>query len=205
MDARRICAIAPVIPVLVVEDVSRAKPLAEALVSGGLSVLEVTLRSDAALDAIHEMSQVAGAVVGAGTLLDPEDVAPVIQAGAQFGVSPGSTDELLDACEGQSLPMLPGVSSVSEIMRLRSRGYNMLKFFPAEAAGGIPMLKSVAGPMPQISFCPTGGILAETAKNYLALPNVKCVGGSWITPTDLVQNGRWSEIQALAAAAASLA
>lgn len=203
-EARRICALAPVIPVLVVEDASKAKPLAEALVKGGLPVLEVTLRTDAALDVIHEMAQVPGAIVGAGTLLEPQDVTRAKDAGAQFGVSPGSTDALLDAAEAEDLPMLPGVSSLSEIMHLRSRGYNMLKFFPAEAAGGIPTLKSIAGPIPQVSFCPTGGISPQSAGSYLALPNVVCVGGSWITPAAMVADGAWPDIEALAREAASL-
>lgn len=203
-EARRICALAPVIPVLVVEDASKAKPLAEALVKGGLPVLEVTLRTDAALDVIHEMAQVPGAIVGAGTLLEPQDVTRAKDAGAQFGVSPGSTDALLDAAEAEDLPMLPGVSSLSEIMHLRSRGYNMLKFFPAEAAGGIPSLKSIAGPIPQVSFCPTGGISPQSAGSYLALPNVVCVGGSWITPAAMVADGAWPDIEALAREAASL-
>lgn len=203
-EARRICAIAPVIPVLVVEDASKAKPLAEALIRGGLSVLEVTLRTDAALDCIHEMSKVPGAVVGAGTLLDPQDAAAAKAAGAVFGVSPGSTDELLDTCEDLDLPMLPGASTLSEIMHLKSRGYNMLKFFPAEAAGGIPMLKSIAGPIPQVSFCPTGGITHQSASNYLALPNVVCVGGSWITGGSLIADRNWEEIERLAKSASQL-
>lgn len=204
VEARRICSIAPVIPVLVVEDINKAKPLAEALVKGGLSVLEVTLRTDAALDCIREMSKVPSAVVGAGTLLDPEDAVAVKAAGAQFGVSPGATDELLDACEDLELPMLPGASTLSEIMRLKSRGYNMLKFFPAEAAGGIPMLKSIGAPIPQVSFCPTGGISPQSAPNYLALNNVVCVGGSWVTPSDLVAAENWTEIEALASQASGL-
>ena len=152
--ATEICRVAPVIPVLVVDDATTARPLAEALVAGGLPALEVTLRTGAALEAIREMAAVPGGAVGAGTLLTPEDVKRAKDAGATFGVSPGATDRLLEACEAEDLPLLPGASSASEAMRLLERGYTTLKFFPAEAAGGAPALKGIGAPIPQISFCP---------------------------------------------------
>lgn len=200
-----ICQMAPIVPVLVVHDIAHARPLAEALVAGGLPALEVTLRTPAALDVIREMASVRGGVVGAGTLVTPEDVAAAVEAGAQFGVSPGATDRLLDACEAASLPMLPGAATASEAMRLLERGYDMLKFFPAEASGGAPALKAIGAPLPQISFCPTGGISPENAKTYLSLPNVVCAGGSWVAPADLVAAGDWDGITKLAKAARALA
>ncbi|SFC56744.1 bifunctional 4-hydroxy-2-oxoglutarate aldolase/2-dehydro-3-deoxy-phosphogluconate aldolase [Tropicimonas isoalkanivorans] len=199
-----ICRMAPVVPVLVIEDASTARPLAQALVAGGLPVLEVTLRTPAALDAIRAMAQVDGGVVGAGTLLTPEDVAAAKAAGARFGVSPGATDTLLQACEDADLPLLPGAATASEAMRLYERGYSMLKFFPAEAAGGAPALKGIGAPIPQISFCPTGGVSVQNAPSYLSLPNVVCVGGSWVAPKDRVAAGDWTAIEALAREAASL-
>jgi len=201
---RRLCALAPIIPVLVVRDVAHARPLAQALINGGLPVLEVTLRTDAALDVIAEMATVEGGHVGAGTLVTPEDVHAAKAAGATFGVSPGATDALLDAAEEAGLPMLPGAATASEAMRLLARGYDVLKFFPAEASGGVAALKGIGGPLPQITFCPTGGIKPENASSYLALPNVICAGGSWVAPDDLVADGKWDEIEALAAAAAQL-
>jgi 2-dehydro-3-deoxyphosphogluconate aldolase/(4S)-4-hydroxy-2-oxoglutarate aldolase len=201
---RRLCALAPIIPVLVVRDVAQARPLAQALINGGLPVLEVTLRTDAALDVIAEMATVEGGHVGAGTLVTPEDVHAAKAAGATFGVSPGATDALLDAAEEAGLPMLPGAATASEAMRLLARGYDVLKFFPAEASGGVAALKGIGGPLPQITFCPTGGIKPENASSYLALPNVICAGGSWVAPDDLVADGKWDEIEALAAAAAQL-
>lgn len=202
--ALEIARLAPVIPVLVIDDASKARPLAQALVKGGLPALEVTLRTPAALDAIREMSQVDGGVVGAGTLLTPEDVKAAKEAGATFGVSPGATDLLLDACEDMELPLLPGAATSSEAMKLLERGYTMLKFFPAEASGGAPALKSIAGPLPRISFCPTGGVSLKNAPDYLSLPNVVCVGGSWVAPADKVQSGDWAGIEALAREAAAL-
>ncbi len=199
------CRKAPVIPVLVIEDAARARPLAEALVAGGLPVLEVTLRTPAALDAIRAMAQVPGAIVGAGTLLGPDDVAAAQAAGAVFGVSPGATTRLLDAAESAGLPLLPGAATASEIMALYERGYSVQKFFPAEAAGGVPALRAIAGPIPQVRFCPTGGIGADTAARWLALGNVLCVGGSWVAPADLIASGDWAGITTLAAQAATLA
>lgn len=200
-----LCRLAPVIPVLVVDDVSKAIPLAQALVSGGLPVLEVTLRTPQALDVIAEMAKVKGGVVGAGTLLTPDDVAAAKAAGAQFGVSPGATDTLLDACEGADMPLLPGAATSSEAMRLLERGYTVQKFFPAEANGGVPALKSIGAPIPQVRFCPTGGVNLANAPSYLGLSNTLCVGGSWVAPKDLVAANDWAGIEALAREAASLA
>ena len=201
---RALCELAPIIPVLVVHDVAHAVPLAEALVRGGLPVLEVTLRTPAALDVIAAMATVKGGHVGAGTLITPADVAAAKAAGATFGVSPGATDTLLDACEAADLPILPGAASASEAMRLLERGYDMLKFFPAEASGGVDAIKGIGGPLPQISFCPTGGINPTNAPKYLALSNVVCAGGSWVAPNDLVNAGKWDEIEELARQASGL-
>ncbi|MBK1635613.1 bifunctional 4-hydroxy-2-oxoglutarate aldolase/2-dehydro-3-deoxy-phosphogluconate aldolase [Rhodovulum adriaticum] len=195
---------APVIPVLVVDDVAKARPLAEALVAGGLPVLEVTLRTPAALDAMAAMADVPGAVVGAGTLLGPDDVAAARNAGAQFGVSPGATPRLIQAAQEQGLPLLPGIATPSEAMTLREQGHRVLKFFPAAAAGGVDMLKSLSGPLPDLRFCPTGGIGHDTARDYLCLPNVLCVGGSWLAPRDRVAAGDWDGIRTLAEEAARL-
>ncbi|MCI5099018.1 bifunctional 4-hydroxy-2-oxoglutarate aldolase/2-dehydro-3-deoxy-phosphogluconate aldolase [Phaeobacter italicus] len=202
---REICNLAPIVPVLVVHDVAHARPLAEALVAGGLPALEVTLRTPASLEVIAEMAKVKGGVVGAGTLVTPDDVTRAIAAGAQFGVSPGATDSLLDACEAQGLPMLPGAATASEAMRLLARGYDMLKFFPAEASGGAPALKAIGAPLPQISFCPTGGVSPDNAHSYLSLSNVVCAGGSWVAPSKLVEAGDWDAIRDLARAASQLA
>ncbi|WP_299962488.1 bifunctional 4-hydroxy-2-oxoglutarate aldolase/2-dehydro-3-deoxy-phosphogluconate aldolase [uncultured Roseobacter sp.] len=202
--AREICMLAPIVPVLVVEDGATAQPLAEALVAGGLPALEVTLRTPAALDAIAAMAKVPGGVVGAGTLVTPEDVKNAKAAGATFGVSPGATDKLIAACEAEGLPLLAGAATASEAMRLLERGYDMLKFFPAEASGGAPALKAIGAPLPQISFCPTGGVSPQNAQSYLDLPNVLCAGGSWVAPAAMVNAGNWSGIEALARDAATL-
>ncbi|MEP3945577.1 bifunctional 4-hydroxy-2-oxoglutarate aldolase/2-dehydro-3-deoxy-phosphogluconate aldolase [Ascidiaceihabitans sp.] len=202
--ALKICRMAPIVPVLVVDNAKDAAPLAQALVAGGLPALEVTLRTPAALEVIREMASVAGGLVGAGTLLTPADVLAAKDAGATFGVSPGATDRLLDACEDADLPLLPGAATASEAMRLLERGYKMLKFFPAEASGGAPALKAIGAPIPQVSFCPTGGVSPSNAKEYLSLPNVVCAGGSWVAPKDLVKAGDWAGITALAKAAAAL-
>lgn len=199
-----LCRKAPVIPVLVIEDATHAAPLAEALIAGGLPVLEVTLRTPAALDAIAAMSAVPGGIVGAGTVLTPDDVRAAQDAGAQFAVSPGATDRLLDACEAAGLPILPGAATASEAMRLLERGYGVQKFFPASAIGGAPALKALGGPLPQVRFCPTGGIDTANAADYLALDNVLCVGGSWVAPRQLVQKGEWAAITGLARQAAAL-
>lgn len=202
--AKEICTLAPVVPVLVVHDVTIARPLAEALVAGGLPALEVTLRTPAALDVIREMSQVAGGVVGAGTLLTPDDVAAAVDAGAQFGVSPGATDILLTACEDQTLALLPGAATASEAMALLERGYTAQKFFPAEAAGGAKALKAIGAPIPQVSFCPTGGVSLANAPDYLSLTNTICVGGSWVAPQPLIDAKDWVGIETLAKEAAAL-
>lgn len=201
---REICELAPVMPVLVVRDVAHARPMAEALVKGGLPALEVTLRTPVALEVISAMSTVKGGVVGAGTLITPADVVAAKQAGAQFGVSPGATTALIAACEEHELPLLAGAATASEAMALLEKGYDLAKFFPAEAAGGARFLKSLGGPLPQIQFCPTGGLHKGNVGDYLRLPNVICAGGSWVAPEELVQAGRWDEIEALANAASEL-
>lgn len=199
-----LCRLAPVIPVLVVDDAAHAQPLAKALVAGGLPVLEVTLRTPAALEVIAEMAKVEGGRVGAGTLLTPQDVARAVDAGATFGVSPGATDRLMDAAEEAGLPMLPGVATSTEAMALLERGYTVQKFFPAEANGGAKALKAIGAPLPQIRFCPTGGVSLKNAPDYLGLSNTLCVGGSWVAPKDLVEAGDWDGIEALAREAAGL-
>jgi 2-dehydro-3-deoxyphosphogluconate aldolase/(4S)-4-hydroxy-2-oxoglutarate aldolase len=202
---RQIADLAPIIPVLVVEQADTAADLAGALVAGGLPALEVTLRTPAALDAIAAMAEVPGGVVGAGTLLSPADVRAAKAAGALFGVSPGATPALIEAAIVEELPLLPGAATASEVMALLDRGYDMLKFFPAEAIGGAAALKALSGPIPQVAFCPTGGITPANAAGYLALPNVLCAGGSWVAPREHVRTRAWDQITALAAAAADLA
>ena len=201
---REICALAPVIPVLVVEDAGSAADLARALVKGGLPALEVTLRTPAALDVIREMATVDGGVVGAGTLLTPEDVERAVEAGAKFGVSPGATDRIIDACRANSLPLLPGAATATEAMVLLEQGFTVQKFFPAEANGGVPALKAIGAPIPQVKFCPTGGVSLKNARDYLGLSNTLCVGGSWVAPADKVTARDWDAIEALAREAAAL-
>lgn len=205
LKAREICGLAPVIPVLVVDDASKAADLARALVAGGLPALEVTLRTPAALDAIKAMSEVPGGVVGAGTLITPDDVKAAKAAGATFGVSPGATDRLLQACEDEDLSLLPGGATATEAMALLERGYSVQKFFPAEASGGAPALKSIGAPLPQVSYCPTGGVSLKNAPDYLSLSNTLCVGGSWVAPKAMVDSGDWAGIEALAREASQLA
>ncbi len=202
--AAEICRLAPVVPVLVIEDLAQAALLAKALVAGGLPVLEVTLRTPVALDAIRAMTEVPGGRVGAGTLLTPADVKAAKAAGATFGVSPGATDRILDACAEYDLPLLPGAATASEIMVLLEKGYTVQKFFPAEQSGGAAFLKSIGSPIPQVQFCPTGGISLKNARDYLALPNILCVGGSWVAPKDAMARGDWAEVTRLAAEAAAL-
>lgn len=202
--AAEICRLAPVVPVLVIDDLSHARPLAEALVTGGLPALEVTLRTPCALDAIRAMAEVAGGVVGAGTLLTPADVKAAKAAGAAFGVSPGATDRLIAACEDEGLPLLPGAATASEIMALLEKGFTVQKFFPAEQAGGAAYLKSIGAPIPQVSFCPTGGISLKIAQSYLGLTNILCVGGSWVAPKAAMTSGDWPEVTRLAREAAAL-
>ncbi len=201
---RETCSLAPVVPVLVVDDVSVAVPLAEALVAGGLPALEVTLRTPAALDVIAAMASVKGGVVGAGTLITAQDAQNAKDAGAKFGVSPGATPALVAACEEIGLPLLAGAVTCSEVMALLALGYDLMKFFPAEASGGVNTIKSVGGPLPQATFCPTGGISLASAPSYLALKNVICCGGSWVAPSGLVKAGDWAGIEALAREASGL-
>ena len=196
--ARDIAARAPVIPVLVLDDVAHAAPLARALTAGGVPALEVTLRTPVALECIREMAKVPGGIVGAGTLLTPADVKAAKAAGAMFGVSPGATDTLIQACIDEDLPLLPGAATATEAMILLEKGYDMLKFFPAEASGGAPALKGIGAPIPQISFCPTGGVSPQNKASYLSLPNVVCVGGSWVAPKDMMDAGDWDGIEKLA-------
>ena len=202
--ARKICTLAPIVPVIVVKELGHAAPLARALVAGGLPALEVTLRTPCALDAIRAMSEVEGGVVGAGTLITPADVKAAKAAGAKFGVSPGATERLVKACEDEGLPLLPGAVTASEVMRAMEWGFDVLKFFPAATSGGAPAIKALGGPLPQVSFCPTGGISLQNANDYLSLPNVLCAGGSWVAPNDKVENGDWAGIEALAREAAAL-
>lgn len=197
--------LAPVLPVVVLSDAADAVPLARALVAGGLPAIEVTLRTPAALDGIRAIAEeVPEAVVGAGTVITPEQVTRCVTAGARFLVSPGWTETLLAAMRESGVPFLPGVSTASEVVALLERGVREMKFFPAEAAGGAAYLKSLAGPLPGARFCPTGGIAAASAPEYLALPNVGCVGGSWMVPADAVAAGDWARIEELARGAAGL-
>jgi 2-dehydro-3-deoxyphosphogluconate aldolase/(4S)-4-hydroxy-2-oxoglutarate aldolase len=189
---------APVIPVLVIERVEDAVPIAEALVEGGLSVLEVTLRTPAALDVIRAMKSVPGAIVGAGTVLDPEQYDAAVAAGSEFVVSPGLTDRLGKHAAAAGVPLLPGVASASDIMRALDLGFTRLKFFPAVASGGIPALKALSSVFGQLRFCPTGGIGLATAPEWLAIPAVSCVGGSWIVPSGPVDRLRIIEQARLA-------
>ncbi|WP_262928314.1 bifunctional 4-hydroxy-2-oxoglutarate aldolase/2-dehydro-3-deoxy-phosphogluconate aldolase [Streptomyces xanthii] len=206
MTSSSVLDLAPVVPVVVVEDAADAVPLARALVAGGLPAIEVTLRTPAALDAIRAIAEaVPDAVVGAGTVISPENVADAVAAGARFLVSPGWTDTLLDAMKGSGVPFLPGVSTTSEVVSLLERGVTEMKFFPAEAAGGTAYLKSLAGPLPQARFCPTGGISPASAPSYLALKNVGCVGGSWMLPADAVAAKDWARVEDLAREASRLA
>lgn len=200
-----ILARAPVVPVVVVERAADAVPLARALVEGGLPAIEITLRTPAALDAIRAVAaEVEGAIAGVGTVLDAAQLAAAEQAGARFAVSPGATPALLDAAAGAGIPLLPGIATASEAMALIARGYRFAKFFPAEPAGGRSYLAALASPLPQLRFCPTGGITLETAPAYLALPNVICVGGSWMLPKAVVAAGNWAAVARASHAAATL-
>jgi 2-dehydro-3-deoxyphosphogluconate aldolase/(4S)-4-hydroxy-2-oxoglutarate aldolase len=195
----------PVVPVVVLHDTDHAVPVARALVEGGLPVIELTLRTPQALDCIEQIAtHVPEILVGAGTIVGPGQAKEARDAGAQFLVSPGTTDMLLAAMQDSGLPHLPGASTVSEVMRLLEAGYTELKLFPAEAAGGAALLKSIAAPLPQVRFCPTGGITAANASSYLSLPNVGCVGGSWLTPADAVLDRDWERVVQLASEATYL-
>ncbi len=202
---KKIMTTSPVIPVMVINQLEQAVPLARALVAGGLKVLEITLRTPVALEAIRSIkAEVPDAIVGAGTIINTQTLQQALNAGAEFIVSPGVTDEMLEAALASGVPILPGVVTPSEVMRLLEKGITAMKFFPAEAAGGIPMLKSIGGPLPQVTFCPTGGVTPKNAPDYLALNNVACVGGSWMAPAELVDAGNWAEITRRASEATAL-
>ncbi len=205
MNTLELAGYGPVIPVIVLQRVEDAVPMAQALVDGGVRVLEVTLRTPVGLACIEAIArQVPGAIVGAGTIRTAADARAAKAAGSQFGVSPGYTAAVGAACREVGLPLLPGVATAGEVMAAMADGLSFLKFFPATAAGGIPMLKALAGPYPDIAFCPTGGITPETAPQFLALPNVKVCGGSWLTPADAMLAGDWARITRLAEAASAL-
>jgi 2-dehydro-3-deoxyphosphogluconate aldolase/(4S)-4-hydroxy-2-oxoglutarate aldolase len=195
----------PMVPVLVIDSVATAIPLARALVAGGVPILEITLRTEAALDVIRAIGEeVEGVVIGAGTVLTPGQLEQVTKLGARFAVSPGATEMILDAARDSPVPLLPGAATASEVMRLLERGHRFMKFFPAEPAGGIAYLQALASPLPEARFCPTGGIDAKRARTYLSLSNVVCVGGSWVAPGDAVRKGDWARVKALAKEAAAL-
>lgn len=204
-DIKKIMDTSPVVPVLVIENAKDALPLAKSLVKGGLKVLEITLRTDAALEAIKIIrGEVPDAIVGAGTVTNAKTLQAAEKAGSQFFVSPGISDSLIDAAKYSSVPLLPGIATPTEAMRLFEMGFNALKFFPAEAAGGTAMLKAISGPLPQLDFCPTGGINPQNAPNYLALNNVRCIGGSWMAPAKMVAEHQWDEITKMAKIATNL-
>lgn len=204
-ETLKVAALGPVIPVIVLDRLEDAVPLADALVAGGVRVLEVTLRTPVALACIEAIAKaVPQAVVGAGTVRTAEDARRARAAGATFAVSPGFTHAVAEGCTEAGLPLLPGVATPSELMDANAHGFRFLKFFPAAAAGGLAMLKSLASPFADVSFCPTGGITEQSAPDYLALPNVRCVGGSWLTPSEALRGGDWARISALARAAAAL-
>lgn len=205
MDMAAIAARAPVVPVLTIDRPESAVPLARALVKAGLPVLEITLRTEVAMDALRAIvAEVPEAIVGAGTVLNPAQLDRVQQAGARFAVSPGCTPALAKAARSSGLPFLPGVQTVSEAMALAELGFGLLKFFPADAAGGLTWIRAAGAPLPDLTFCPTGGITADTAAAYLALANVACVGGSWVAPRVAVATGDWQSVERLAAAASAL-
>ncbi|HUP08353.1 MAG TPA: bifunctional 4-hydroxy-2-oxoglutarate aldolase/2-dehydro-3-deoxy-phosphogluconate aldolase [Caldimonas sp.] len=204
MNALDLMRMGPVIPVIVVHGVEHAVPLARALVAGGVRVLEVTLRTPVALDAVRAIArEVEEAIVGVGTITRPAEFERAAAAGARFGVSPGFTKELAAAARASAMPWLPGVMTPSDVVRAGAAGHAQLKLFPAQQAGGSAMLKALHGPFPDVVFCPTGGVTAETAPAFLALPNVACVGGSWLTPADAVAAGDWARIERRAREAAA--
>lgn len=197
---------APVVPVIKIDDLDAAVPLARALVAGGLTAIEITLRTPIALEAIKAVAnEVEGANVGAGTILNAKQFEAAEKAGATFIVSPGTTQELLDVANSSKTPLLPGTTTPSEVMAAMEEGYEVLKFFPAEQSGGASFMKSLSSVLAGVSFCPTGGISTKNAKDYLSLPNVVCVGGSWVAPTKAIKEGAWDEITALAKAAMNVA
>lgn len=194
-----IFAAGPVVPVLVIDDLDAAVPLAKALMAGGIKVLEVTLRTPVALDVIKKIAQeVPDALIGAGTVTNAQQLKAVIEAGAKFAISPGMTDDLLKAGAEADIPLIPGISSISDLMKAKDAGYTHLKFFPAEASGGVKAIKSISGPFPDTVFCPTGGISPANYNDYLALNSVRCVGGSWLAPDDAIAAGDWDRITQLA-------
>ncbi len=198
-NSTEIFAQGPVVPVLVIEKLEDALPIASALMEGGINVLEVTLRTDAAIKIIETIAkEIPEAYIGAGTVTNRAELEDVTSAGAKFAISPGLTADLLSAGQEGTIPLIPGISNISDLMRAKDAGYDHLKFFPAEAAGGVKALKSIGGPFPNISFCPTGGISPTNYKDYLALKNVKCVGGSWLAPTEVIENKQWSIITEVA-------
>ena len=202
IDSSEVFAAGPVVPVLVIENVEDAVPIAKALVAGGIRVLEVTLRTPAAIEVIKEIAtNVPDALIGAGTVTNAQQLKQVTEAGAKFAISPGLTADLLDAANDGSIALIPGISSISELMVGLDKGYTHFKFFPAEASGGVPTLKSIGGPFPDVKFCPTGGINPGNYQDYLALNNVMCCGGSWLCPDALVKEKKWEEITKLAKAA----
>jgi 2-dehydro-3-deoxyphosphogluconate aldolase / (4S)-4-hydroxy-2-oxoglutarate aldolase len=206
MSIRQILSLAPVIPVLTIQRIEDAVPLCRALCNGGLRVLEITMRTPVALDAVALLrKQLPSAVVGVGTITSRQDLRMAENVGAQFGVSPGLTEEIIAAAQSVNYPLLPGVMTPSEVLRARAAGFSTLKLFPAEQAGGIGMLRALGAPLPDVMFCPTGGVTRQTAANYLQLPNVLCVGGSWVAPQTLIDRGDWAGIEALAADASLLA
>jgi 2-dehydro-3-deoxyphosphogluconate aldolase/(4S)-4-hydroxy-2-oxoglutarate aldolase len=205
MTIEELLSLGPVIPVIVIENARQAAPLARALVEGGIRVLEITLRTKAALEAIQQTArEVPEAIVGVGTVTDPKQFGTARQAGARFAVTPGFTQDLAWAARENRLPLLPGVMTPSDVIAATAAGFKELKLFPAREAGGMGMLKALAGPFPHVRFCPTGGITAATAPEYLALPNVACVGGSWLTPGDAIERQDWASITTLARQAAAL-
>jgi 2-dehydro-3-deoxyphosphogluconate aldolase/(4S)-4-hydroxy-2-oxoglutarate aldolase len=204
-ETRELATHGPVIPVIVIHDLADAVPMARALLAGGVRVLEVTLRTPAALQCIEAIARaLPEAIVGAGTVRSSADARAAKNAGCAFAVSPGYTREIGAACRELALPLLPGVATASEVMQAFGDGLDFLKFFPAQQAGGVPMLKALAGPFADVAFCPTGGIGPDNAAQYLALPNVKVCGGSWLTPPDAVAARDWARIEQLARGAASL-
>ena len=205
LNVLQLMRLGPVIPVIVIDDLAQAVPLARALAAGGVRVLEVTLRTAVGLEAIAAIARdVPEAIVGVGTITQPQEFKQSIDAGARFAVTPGLTPALIEAARGLALPLLPGVMTPADVIAAKAAGYRQLKLFPAQQAGGIGMLKALAGPFPDVVFCPTGGVTAATAPDFLALPNVACVGGSWLTPKDAIAAGDWARLTALAREASAL-
>ncbi|MHA6799045.1 bifunctional 4-hydroxy-2-oxoglutarate aldolase/2-dehydro-3-deoxy-phosphogluconate aldolase [Bounagaea algeriensis] len=205
MDSTDLLELSPVVPVVALDDTAAAAPLANALLRGGITTIEVTLRTPAGLPSIERIArEVPGVVVGAGTVTEPGQARRAVDAGARYIVTPAATDRLLDDVAATGLPYLAGVSTASEAMRVAERGVSAMKFFPAGPSGGVPYLKALTGPLPHLRFCPTGGVTADNARDYLALPNVGCVGGTWLTPKESLLSGDWATVESLAAQAAAL-